>query len=648
MLPQHEAQASSEPEGVSVPDHELIQCIGRGSYGEVWLARNLMGMYRAVKVVYRKNFGHQRPFERELAGIKKFEPISRSHESFVDILHVGQNEKGGYFYYIMELGDSTTGQNINPRFYVPKTLAKEVALRGRLPLSECVQLGLWLSAALNALHSHGLVHRDVKPSNIIFVNGVPKLADIGLVANMDATMSFVGTSGFLPPEGPGTPQADIYSLGKVLYEISTGKDRQEFPQLPSDLREFPNPDALVEFNEILLKACEVEARRRYQSAEEMRADLELMQRGHSVKRKRAFGRRWKLARNIGLAAIVLGLVGASSIFVLRELKGNRPLSSSAEAQTLYEQAVYLLHRSPLEETLQAFTNLTKAVELDPQFVDAYYMMFEANFGHWAGQLPPHKNMLANFRWVADRLRALRPNSAQYHTVNSYIKFCDWQFDEAIEEVQLALKLDPKFPRAHAFYARYLMRVRGDAATAHEEYEAAERTAGSDAIIQAFRGTPYYLERNFRKAIEQYQKALQFEPRLSVAHELLGSAYEADKQYDKALDEYEAAEKLSDPNLEKTEATYKRYRSALAEKGPHEMWRAMLNELRQSPSPNVYGMARRCARLGDTNEVFRLLEKAYLERHGDMTMLLFDDCWDTLRGDSRFQELVNRMGLRGKR
>src|ERR1051325_2313706 len=237
MLPRHEGQTGSEPEGIAVPDHQLIQCIGRGSYGEVWLARNLMGVYRAVKVVYRKNFGHQRPFERELGGIKKFEPISRSHESFVDILHVGQNEKGGYFYYIMELGDSTTGQDINPRFYVPKTLAKEVALRGRLPLSECVQLGLWLSAALNALHSHGLVHRDVKPSNIIFVNGVPKLADIGLVADINEARSYVGTEGFIPPEGPGSAQADIYSLGKVLYEISTGKDRCDFPDLPTRLDE---------------------------------------------------------------------------------------------------------------------------------------------------------------------------------------------------------------------------------------------------------------------------------------------------------------------------------------------------------------------------------------------------------------------------
>src|SRR5206468_946368 len=123
----------------------------------------------------------------------------------------------------------------NSDLYIPHTLKLDLHRQGRLPVDECIQIGLALTTALEHLHAHGLVHRDIKPSNIIFVGGVAKLADIGLVASMDATMSFVGTSGFLPPEGPGTAQGDIYSLGKVLYELGTGHDRQEFPKLPPEL-----------------------------------------------------------------------------------------------------------------------------------------------------------------------------------------------------------------------------------------------------------------------------------------------------------------------------------------------------------------------------------------------------------------------------
>ncbi|MBI2926922.1 MAG: hypothetical protein HYY24_14600 [Verrucomicrobia bacterium] len=82
----------------TIPDHTLIKQIGRGSYGEVWLARNATGSYRAVKVVFRATFDADKPYEREFTGIKEFEPISRSHPSQVDILHVGRNDTAGYFY----------------------------------------------------------------------------------------------------------------------------------------------------------------------------------------------------------------------------------------------------------------------------------------------------------------------------------------------------------------------------------------------------------------------------------------------------------------------------------------------------------------------------------------------------------------------
>src|SRR2546429_2108102 len=95
----------------AIPDHEMIRLIGRGSYGQVWLAKNAVGTLRAIKVVYRATFEKEEHFEREFKGLQKFEPISRSHDGFVDILQLGRNDPAGYFYYVMELADGAEMTN---------------------------------------------------------------------------------------------------------------------------------------------------------------------------------------------------------------------------------------------------------------------------------------------------------------------------------------------------------------------------------------------------------------------------------------------------------------------------------------------------------------------------------------------------------
>src|SRR5215471_4445373 len=124
-----------------VPDHELLVRIGGGSYGDVWLARNVLGTWRAVKVVFRDRFLDARPYEREFNGIQKFEPLSRSNEAFIDILQIGRNDAEGYFYYVMELADDAVETlSFASDAYVPKTLAKVLLQRGRLPVTECLEL----------------------------------------------------------------------------------------------------------------------------------------------------------------------------------------------------------------------------------------------------------------------------------------------------------------------------------------------------------------------------------------------------------------------------------------------------------------------------------------------------------------------------
>jgi formylglycine-generating enzyme required for sulfatase activity len=256
-----------------VPNHDLMKVIGRGSYGEIWLARSLTGTLRAVKIVHRSTFDSEKSFQREFEGMARFEPISREHEGFIDILHVGRDQAGGFFYYVMELADDhIQGPLIDPEHYIPKTLKSELGRRKRLLADECVALGLSLTEALAALHCAGLVHRDIKPANVIFVGGRPKIADIGLVAATGQD-SFVGTEGYVPPEGPGAAQADIYSLGKVLYEMAMGKDRMDFPALDTRLDSLPDKETLLRLNELLLCACATDLNERYQRAEQMLEDL---------------------------------------------------------------------------------------------------------------------------------------------------------------------------------------------------------------------------------------------------------------------------------------------------------------------------------------------------------------------------------------
>ena len=326
-----------------IPDHVLLQRIGSGAYGDVWLARNALGALRAVKLVYRARFEGDRPYEREFNGILKYEPISRAHNGLVQILHVGRNARAGCFYYVMELADPRPIQHekceiendptpapgtqpaggpvLNFEFsilnYTPRTLRSELAQGQRLPPTDAAQLARRLASALGWLHSQGLVHRDIKPGNVIFVGGQPKLADIGLVTGAGDSRSFVGTDGFIPPEGPGTPQGDIYGLGKLLYELATGCDRLDFPQLPPGLARLDEGEALLDLNEVITRACAPCPEQRYATATELEAELNLFLAGRSLRQARKMERHLVWLKRFAAVACLLMLLAAAAVWLMK-------------------------------------------------------------------------------------------------------------------------------------------------------------------------------------------------------------------------------------------------------------------------------------------------------------------------------------------
>ena len=290
----------------NIPDYELVIEIARGSYGQVWLARNVLGSWRAVKIVQRSLFEDSRPYQREFNGIRHYEALSRGHDGLIDVLHVGRNEDEGYFYYVMELADDQiVGQRIQTADYTPRTLQSEMNARGPLPAEECIDLGARLADALDYLHQEDLVHRDIKPSNIVFVNGQPKLADIGLVAGSGMSSFSTGTLGFLPSEGTGGRTADVYALGKVLYEISTGKDRNAFPDLPASARGLSGREKLMQLNPLLLRACASDDVDRFKSAGDFANALRRLNAPSAFAGPFSWRERRLIALAAGLAALLV-------------------------------------------------------------------------------------------------------------------------------------------------------------------------------------------------------------------------------------------------------------------------------------------------------------------------------------------------------
>jgi WD40 repeat protein len=299
--------------------YDLVREIGSGGFGTVWLARSQTGIWRAVKIVASPSPADREVFRRELSGITRFQAATLGQPTQLAILHVEADDAQGLLRYVMELADDASGAAaFDPASYVPLTLKELRARRGRLPVAEVARIGMHVARGLAFLHSKGLLHRDVKPSNIILVGGVPKLSDLGLVTSSETAMTRIGTQGYVAPEGPGTALADLYSLGLVLFELATHQSTSQFPCLPKDLPSWPDARDFSALNDILLRACAREPSARHASADALADDLAAFLSGRSLTAMDAARRRWKRR---GLAAMgALAVSAVASGLALREAR----------------------------------------------------------------------------------------------------------------------------------------------------------------------------------------------------------------------------------------------------------------------------------------------------------------------------------------
>ena len=197
------------------------------------------------------------PAAREISSLVRLEANLRcQHPNLLYIHHVGKTAQ--HLFYVMDLADDALGGPASERpEYRPATLQSrlEMAASGNSPTAPagwgsepanatdaadvaavpfppevCLDYARQLLAGLAALHAAGMVHRDVKPANCLFVDGQLKLADFGLLTESHPLVSRLGTQRYMPPDGRMDMRADVYAAGLVIYEMLTGLPVDQFPR----------------------------------------------------------------------------------------------------------------------------------------------------------------------------------------------------------------------------------------------------------------------------------------------------------------------------------------------------------------------------------------------------------------------------------
>ena len=257
--------------------YQIIKSIGEGGMANVYLAYDTILERNVAVKVLRGDLANDEKFVRRFQR-EALQASSLSHPNIVEVYDVG--EDNGEYYIVMEYVE---GKHL-------KSLLKK---RGKLTITEVVDIMLQVTSGLTVAHDSYIIHRDIKPQNIMILdNGLVKLTDFGIALAMNSTQltqtnSVMGSVHYLPPEGASgkgaTLQSDIYSLGILMYELLTGKLpfrgetaveialKQLKEPMPSIRKEIPDIPQSIE--NIILRATAKNPKNRYADAREMHDDL---------------------------------------------------------------------------------------------------------------------------------------------------------------------------------------------------------------------------------------------------------------------------------------------------------------------------------------------------------------------------------------
>jgi eukaryotic-like serine/threonine-protein kinase len=321
---------------------------------------------------------------------------------------------------------------------------------------------------------------------------------------------------------------------------------------------------------------------------------------------------------------------------------NKRQTVDPAAFQLYLQGRYQWNKRTLEGLQQSIDYFQQAIHKDGRYAlafagqaDAYALLADFN-------VLPAREVLPKVKSAAEKALELDDTLAEAHTSLGWAKFHDLDGTGAEKEFRRAIELNASYPTAHSWYGEYLM-TRGRSDAAREEMLRAYKLDPLSPVLNLALGYGYYYARQYPQAIDQCGKVLAMDPNFAPAHVYLGRAYQQKPAYPEAIAEFKKALEISEGDTNELAALGQAYAVAHRESEA----RAVLNQLKERSSQTYVQpmwMAVIYVGLGEKDQAFDWMQKAYDDRSAWLVYLKVDPLFDPVRGDARFGDLVRRVGL----
>ena len=323
---------------------------------------------------------------------------------------------------------------------------------------------------------------------------------------------------------------------------------------------------------------------------------------------------------------------------------SKPYTESAAAYELYLKGRYFYGKGTEEGLKKALEYYQQAIDKDPNYALAYVGMgnsFKA-LGGVLGFASPGSTIPQGSAWIMKAL-AIDDTLPEAHAALADFKLSyDWNWPEGEREYKRALELNPNQASAHGGYGTYLQSLgRFDEAVAARQRNRQLDPTSPGVVANV--GYPLYYARRFDQALEHFRRSLELDPDYSWGHLWIGQVYVQQGRHVEAINEIKKAITLSNGNTRDIATLGHAY--AIAGKRSEALKiLAELQELAKQKYVSPYFIALVYVGLGEKDQAFAWLEKAYQERHPYLILIKVEPVFDVLRSDPRFQDLVQRIGL----